>query len=123
MDKKKRLKMDLILIALLLAVTGVLYFTLGRTGEKGVWAVVRVDGRETARYPLDRDGVYTLNGGTNVLAVENGKAWMESADCPDHICMKMGKIGRTHQVITCLPNLLTVTIEGGEDDGLDFIVG
>ncbi len=123
MEKKKRLRMDLLLIALLLVVTGVLYLTLGRTGENGVWAVVRIDGKETARYPLDRNGVYPLNGGTNVLAVEDGMAWMQSADCPDHICMKMGKISKTHQVITCLPNLLTVTIEGEGDDGVDFIVG
>ena len=45
---------------------------------------------------------------------------MQEADCPDHVCMLMGKINKTGQVITCLPNLLTVTIEGGEQlvDGL-----
>ena len=122
MDKRKRLRMDLLLIALLLAAAGVLYLAFGPSGEKGIVAVVRVDGAVTARYPLDVDGVYTLNGGTNVLAIENGYAWMQEADCPDHICMLFGKVNKTGQVITCLPNLLTVTIEGGEQT-VDAVVG
>ena len=48
---------------------------------------------------------------------------MSEANCPDHICVRQGKIHYTGQVITCLPNRLTVTIEGGEDGGVDLIVG
>ena len=120
MDKRKRLRMDILLIALLLALTGVLYLAFGRTGETGAVAVVRIGGNVVARYPLDEDGVYPLNGGTNILAIEDGCAWMQEASCPDHICMLIGKIKMNGQVITCLPNLLTVTIEGGEQlvDGL-----
>lgn len=120
MENKKRLRMDLLLIALLLLMTGLLYLAFGRTKETGAFAVVRVEGTIVARYSLDEDGVYPLNGGTNVLAIEDGYAWMQEADCPDHVCMLMGKINKTGQVITCLPNLLTVTIEGGEQlvDGL-----
>ena len=120
MDKRKRLRMDILLIALLLAATGVLYLAFGSTKETGEYAVVRVEGAVAARYPLAEDGVYPLNGGTNILVIENGLAWMQEANCPDHICMKQGKINKTGQVITCLPNLLTVTIEGGEQlvDGL-----
>ena len=114
MDKRKRLRMDILLIALLLAAAGVLYLAFGRTTETGTCVVVRVEGAVVARYPLDEDGVYPLNGGTNILAIEDGVAWMQEANCPDHICMLQGKINKTGQVITCLPNLLTVTVEGGE---------
>lgn len=123
MKKQKKWLRDALLIVLLLAVTAVLYLSFGRPQEDGVRAVVRVDGQIVARYPLDRDGVYVLNDGTNVLAVENGEAWMQEADCPDHICMLMGHIHLNGQIITCLPNLLTVTIEGGEDLGVDIIAG
>ena len=120
MDRRKRLLMDVLLIAVLLALTGILYFQYGKTDEAGTWAVVRVDGREVARYAMDQNGVYPLNGGTNVLAIDKGEAWIQEADCSDHVCMLMGKINKTGQVVTCLPNLLTVTIEGGEQlvDGL-----
>ena len=122
MEKRKRILMDVILIALLLGLTGILYLSFGKTDEAGTWAVVRVDGKEVARYAMDRDGVYPLNGGTNILAIEKGEAWMQEADCPDHVCMLMGKISRTGQIITCLPNLLTVTVEGGEQT-VDMITG
>ncbi len=122
MEKRKRLRMDILLIAALLAVTGALYLAFGRTKETGTCAVVRVEGAVVARYSLDEDGVYPLNGGTNILAIEDGYAWMQEANCPDHICMLLGKINKTGQVITCLPNLLTVTIEGGEQL-VDALVG
>ena len=122
MDKRKRARMDILLIALLLDMTGVLYLAFGRTKGTGAYAVVRVEGAVVARYPLDEDGVYPLNGGTNILAIEDGYAWIQEANCPDHICMLQGKINKTGQVITCLPNLLTVTVEGGEQL-VDGVVG
>ena len=122
MDRRKRLLMDVLLIAVLLALTGILYFQYGKTDEAGTWAVVRVDGREVARYAMDQNGVYPLNGGTNVLAIDKGEAWIQEADCPDHVCMLMGKISMSGQVITCLPNRLTVTVEGGEQL-VDMITG
>ena len=36
-------------------------------------------------------------------------------------CVKQGKIRATGQVITCLPNKLTVTDYGGEDSGVDLV--
>ena len=95
MENKKRLRMDLLLIALLLLITGLFYLAFGRTKETGSYAVVRVEGAVVERHSLDEDGVYPLNGGTNVLAIEDGYAWMQEADCPDHVCMLMGK--RLHQ--------------------------
>ena len=56
MDKRKRLRMDILLIALLLALTGVLYLAFGRTGETGAVAVVRLGGDVVARYPPAEDG-------------------------------------------------------------------
>ena len=119
---RKRLIMDILLIALLLLMTGVLYLAFGRSTESGVYAVVRVDGEVVGRYSLDEDASYTLNGGTNVLAIQDGEAWMQEADCPDHVCMLMGRISKTGQVITCLPNLMTITVEGGEQL-VDALVG
>ena len=119
MDKRKRLRMDILLIALLLAATGLLYLVFGRTKETGQYAVVRVEGAIVARYSLDEDGVYPLNGGTNILVIENGEAWLSEADCPDHLCVKMGKIRYNGQTITCLPNRLIVVVEGGEQSPID----
>ena len=114
--------MDILLLGALLLLTGILYLAFGRTTESGEQAVVIVDGEIVARYPLNRDGIYVLNDGSNTLAIQDGFAWMQEADCPDHICMLLGKINMSGQMITCLPNKLIVTIEGGEAL-VDAVVG
>lgn len=116
MKREKTRKWDLLLIGgcLLLAAGLLLFSRLG--SAPGTEVVVRVDGAETARYSLWENGTYPLNGGTNVLVIENGEAWLSEADCPDHLCVKQGKISQSGQVITCLPNRLTVTVCGGQAD-------
>ena len=94
---------------------------LGR--ETGGYAVVRVDGAVTERHALNVDGVFPLNGGSNILVIEGSEAWLSEADCPDLLCVKQGKIRYNGQTITCLPNRLTVTVEGGASDGVDFVLG
>ena len=120
---KSRLRTDLIVITSLLLLALILYLVLNAGRREGGVAVVRVDGVVTEKYSLSRNGTFPLNGGSNILVIEDGQAWVSEADCPDLICVRQGRIHYTGQVITCLPNRLTVTIEGGEDDGVDLIVG
>ena len=120
---KHKLRADVIVIVSLLLLALVLYLALNLGRREGGTAVVRVNGVETERHSLLQNGSFPLNGGTNILVIEDGYAWMSEANCPDHICVRQGKIHYTGQVITCLPNRLTVTIEGGEDGGVDLIVG
>ena len=121
--ENKKLLADLCVILALLLLAGGLALALRLGREAGGQAVVRVDGRVTERHSLTINGVYTLNGGSNILVIENGEAWLSEADCPDHLCVKTGKIRYNGQTITCLPNRLTVTVEGGESNGVDFVVG
>ena len=120
-SNKKRA--DLILIVALLVLAGALYLTLNANRQEGGVVVVRVNGVETERHSLAVDGPFPLNGGTNILVIRDGQAWLSEADCPDLLCVKQGKIHYTGQVITCLPNRLTVTVEGGESNGVDLVVG
>lgn len=123
LSANKKLRNDLILIAGLLLLAGVLYLALNLGRQEGGVAVVRVDGVETERHSLAVNGTFPLNGGSNILVIQDGKAWLTDANCPDLLCVKQGKIHYTGQVITCLPNRLTVTVEGGESDGVDLVVG
>ena len=120
---KSRLRADLIVIAALLLLALILFLAFRFSRREGGVAVVRVDGVEVERHSLSVDGTFSLNGGSNILVIEDGKAFLSEANCPDHICVKQGKIHYTGQVITCLPNRLTVTVEGGESDGVDLVVG
>ena len=120
-DKKRRA--DLIVIASLLLLALALYLILGALRTVGGEVVVRVDGVETERHALTENGTYPLNGGSNILVMGEGQAWLTEANCPDLLCVRQGKIRYAGQSIICLPNRLTVTVEGGESDGVDAAVG
>ena len=121
-DRKKLIR-DLVLAGSLLLAAVILLLVINGSRESGGVAVVRVDGVETERLPLSVNGTFPLNGGSTILIIQDGQAWMSEANCPDLICVRQGKIHYSGQVITCLPNRLTVTIEGGESGGVDLIVG
>ena len=116
----KKLLADLGIILGLLILAGVLFFLYFNKGEEGAGVIVRVDGVEMARYSLSDSGKYELNGGTNILVIEDGVAYMLEADCPDHICVSQGKVRYAGQCITCLPNKLTVTVYG-TDEGVELV--
>ena len=113
-------KRDIILIASILIVSVALFLIVELTKEEGAGVTVKVDGIEVAEYSLAKNGTYPLNGGTNILVIENGKAYLTDANCPDKLCVHQGKISMTGETITCLPNKLTVTVFGTEDS-LDLI--
>lgn len=118
--KNKKLAADLCFIALALVLAAVLFMLFAAGGDSGAWAVVCVNGEETARYSLEENGEYPLNGGTNILVIQDGEAWLVDANCPDKLCVKQGRIKYTGQCITCLPNRLTVTLEGAEQ-GIELV--
>ena len=107
-------KRDFILVGAILLVIVIAFAVTALIKEDGAYVVVRVDGKEVAKYSLTEDGEYELNGGTNVLKIEGGKAYLISADCPDHLCVKQGKVNKSGETITCLPNRLTVTVYGSD---------
>ncbi len=118
--EKKKYTRDLILVGALLLLALLLFF-LVRNGQDratgtGAVAVVTVDGAEVGRYPLNKSGTFPLNNGSNILVVENGEAWVSEANCPDKVCMGMGKISRNGEFIACLPNRLLVVVEGAAED-------
>lgn len=84
-------------------------FTLG----KGETVVIRVDGEEYARLPLDEDAellIEGVNGGTNLLIIKDGKAYISEATCPDLVCVHTGHADELKSIV-CLPNRVTVSIE------------
>ena len=114
-------KKDFILIGVIVAVIAIAITVLSLTKKDGDYVVVKVDGNEVARYSLAQDGEYSLNGGTNVLRIENGKAYLVSANCPDHLCVKQGKIDQSGETITCLPNRLTVTVYSQTEGEVELV--
>lgn len=116
-EKKRPRRADILFIAGLLLVSVALVLILTLTRREGAFAEVEIDGESVARYALATDGEYALNGGTNVLVIEGGEAYLTYADCPDLVCVKTGRIRYVGESIVCLPNRLSVVIRGEDADG------
>ena len=112
----KKLLADAILIASLLIIGLSVFLVVTLTREDGAVAVVTVDDVVVGEYSLSVDGEYLLNGGTNILEVKDGKAYITYASCPDGLCKNQGKVSMTGERIVCLPNKLMVEIKGAEEE-------
>lgn len=109
-------KADIILLAAVVLFGILLALALSLNQGQGSVVQIRVDGKIIASLPLDRDTEYEIEGaegGRNLLVISGGAAWVESADCPDALCVGMGKISRVGQSVVCLPHRVVVEITGG----------
>jgi hypothetical protein len=114
-------KRDFILIGAILGIIIIVFLAIQLTKEEGASVIVKVNGQEVAEYGLSENGEYELNGGTNILRIEGGKAYLTDADCPDHLCVNQGKISKSGQTITCLPNRLTVTVYSADEGDVELV--
>lgn len=116
-------KADFIVIAVVLAVAGVLLFFLyGVNSESGAYVRVEVDGKVIDTLDINEDTtleIETDNGGTNTLVIKDGKAKVTAANCPDGICTNHKEINKNGESIICLPHKLVVSVvnenSGGDD--------
>ena len=112
---KNSKRADWILLTAVL-LTGLVLFAIMalRTGT-GQRVSVRVDGTEVASYWLysEVDEVICgYDGGENHLRISGGQAWIADADCPDALCVHMGKISKAGESVICLPHRLVVEVTG-----------
>lgn len=110
--KNTSIRKDVLLIGGLLLAGLLLGLVLLLTKKPGKTVEIRVSGAAVRTVSLDKPGRYEIEGqiGTNVLVIENGKAHMDEACCPDGICMGMGEIDSDGQSIICLPNEIVVVV-------------
>lgn len=92
-----------------------------KQGETGIQVVITIDGEEYQRYSLTEDIRLELPTfhGNSVLVISDGSCFMESAHCPDQICVKHKPIQVTGESIICLPYKIVISIEGGNEKKYD----
>ena len=83
-------------------------------------AEVTIDGEVFGSWPLSEDRTVEIGDG-NRLVIEDGKADMVWADCPDKLCVNQKAISREGESIICLPNKVVVSIVGGEEREVDAV--
>ena len=113
MNNKKKLKNDIILAVIVIAVAAVGLLLLNIFKIEGSFAVIKIDGKETERYPLSVNTevvIETRDNGRNTLVIEDNKAFMKDANCPDKICEGHSKISYKGETIVCLPHKVVIEI-------------
>jgi len=99
---------DIVVVGLLLAA---LFFIPTKKGRN---IKIFVDGRQFCVYPLNMDTTITIQGyrGPATFQIQKGKVRMLNSTCPLKLCVKRGRISKAGESIICLPNRITIFVEG-----------
>ena len=101
-------------------------FFLPRDATGQVLVEIRQDGAVVETCPLSQNRrIRVEEDYTNVIVVQDGAVWVESATCPGEDCVHSGKISQKGRSIVCLPNRVEIRLVGGPDpgDGVDVVAG
>ena len=76
---------------------------------------VSINGEEKYVYPItdniETDIITGENGkNINTLVIEDGKAYIKSATCPDKICVGHRPISKDGETIVCLPHKIVISV-------------
>ena len=116
--EKRRLRNDILLIAVIFAVALIGFLVFKSTMKTGDYVTVSIDGVEKYRYSLSENIQTDIITGenTNRPVIDGGKAYITEADCPDKICVGHRGISKTGETIVCLPHKVVVAVVSGEDE-------
>ena len=122
----RRGRNDVIFISALLLILAIICLGFFLFREEGSTVTVEVGGEIYGEYSLSRDtaiDIVTGDGEVNRLVIRDGKAFVETATCPDGICVGHRPISRKGESIVCLPHQVVITVtDKGVDDGPDIVV-
>ncbi len=118
---KRHIRNDILLIVALLAVAAAVAIYLFMFRGSGDTVKVTVDGELYGVYSLKQDiteDIYTSENGSqlNRLVISDGKAYIETATCPDGICAAHRPVFRNGESIVCLPHRVVITVSTENTD-------
>ncbi len=109
----------------MLATAGLLLFNNSKI--TGAYVSVKINGEEKYEYLLSENidiVIYTgeNNSDSNRLIIEDGKAYISEANCPDKICVAHKSVSKVNESIVCLPHKFVVEIVASETAAVPEIV-
>lgn len=108
-----------LLVLLILGFIGVLFFTTYKHSDK---VIIEVAGEVYGEYSLYEDRRIEIDElGHNVVVIEDGIVYMESADCPDQVCVEHYAIRSNLGTIVCLPNQVIVYLDANNYSEVDVM--
>ena len=115
MSKKQIIIFSLIAGAILIACIAGIIITQNTKRDSHV-ALIYSDNVLIREIELKPDDHYSFevtspSGGKNVIIVHEGKIGVQSADCPDKICVNTPHVSDEISPIVCMPNKLVIKIK------------
>lgn len=91
---------------------------------EGSSLTITVDGKVYGTYSLFEEQTITIEEGNakNVIVIEDGKAYMFHASCPDQLCVDQKAISFDKESIICLPNKVVLTVSSDKKSDVDLII-
>ena len=114
-DRLKKVKNDLILVGVVLSLSIIGFLIFKLTMKNGNLVSVSINGEEKYVYSItdniETDIITGENGkNINTLVIEDGKAYIKSATCPDKICVGHRPISKDGETIVCLPHKIVISV-------------
>jgi hypothetical protein len=104
------------LVALMAAVAVIASFPLLWRGGPAERAVVRLDGRIVAEYPLNAARRVEVDGplGKTIVEIQPGRARVLSDPGPRQYCVRQGWLMQANAIAICAPNHVSLALVGGQ---------
>lgn len=112
------------LLVLLGACAVAISFPLLWAGGKAERAVVRLDGKVVAEFPLTAPRRYAVTGplGETLIEIAPGRARVLSDPGPRQYCVQQGWLTRPNAIAICAPNHVSLSLSGKDasHDSLNY---
>lgn len=109
-------KWDALLLAVVLVAAALSVWFAFRGGGEEIR--VYVEGELRYTFSLAEDGEYGILDGKMVIRISDGKAYVESSDCSEQLCVQSSPVSSEGGMIVCLPNRVVIEVGGGEVDAV-----
>ncbi len=85
--------------------------------------IISLNGEVFREISLNENSVIPIETefGKNTVVIEEGEVFVTHSNCPDRLCEK-DSISKSGESIVCLPNRLSVTVEGKNKEEVDVIL-
>ncbi|MBQ7654603.1 MAG: NusG domain II-containing protein [Clostridia bacterium] len=112
-ERKLLGRVDILLIVFILLICASFYlpFLLKKDEVK---ANIIYNGEIVEQINLSKNGEdFTLKVGRCEIGVEKNEIFFLNSPCPDKVCVKTGRLSRSGEFASCVPEKVTIILEGG----------
>ena len=110
-------------IALALLLLAAIYAHYWQPSQAATLAEVRSGGALVGRYPLNAPRRLAVTGriGISTILIDHGRARFSDSPCRNRICVHSGWLTHAGDTAVCLPNGVSLTLDGDAREALDAI--